>query len=84
MKIEIQKTVTEEIDLPAYVKSGEIHFYKVLSDTRCVAVKTATFLNDYSISDQHTDLAFSGGYEPSTKEEFEKAFSQALEKLKAL
>lgn len=79
MKISINKTITEEIEieLPVY-RIGIAHAYKVFSDDYCVQVYTSS--SSPTIGIHHSRLAFIGSTEiDCTKEEFDKAYDKALE-----
>jgi hypothetical protein len=85
MKLKIEtKTVSEiEITLPAFIKSGNIHFYKVYSEEKCIGVTLADGM--HSIHQAHSGLAFSGnGKEESTEAEFNAAYNKVAKHLKAI
>lgn len=81
MKIEIQKTVTEfvEVALPIYRKNP-CHFYKVFSEEHCVQICTLT--DNPAVQVCHSGLAYHGTTtEDCTKEEFEAGLKETLERI---
>ena len=78
MKLTINKTITEEleVELPVY-RIGIAHAYKVFSDDYCLQVYTSS--SSPSIGIHNSRLAFIGSTEiDCTKEEFDKAYKKAL------
>jgi len=83
MKVQVKKQVTEmvEINLPMYVKSSPIHFYKIISEESAVQVCQSKFGNS-SINEVSVGVALDGEYEVCTEEEFETAFYKVSEYFK--
>jgi len=83
MKLEITKQVTEmvEMSLPMYVKNGDIHFYKIVSEGEVIQVCQSKFGNN-SISEVSVDVALNGKWEIITEKEFDNAFYKTSEYFK--
>ena len=83
MKVEIEKTVTEmvEMSLPMYVKNSNIHFYKIVSEGEVIQVCHSYFGNN-SITEVSVSVALHGKWEMCTEKEFDNAFYKVSEYFK--
>lgn len=85
-KLITQNQVVEiEFEIPCYVKFGTDHFWKIMDDKNVLIVKTYEFSSCIEIGWlDHNDPFGNKGYEFITKEEFQKAFDTAFERLSTL
>jgi hypothetical protein len=93
MKITVNKSVTQEIELPKYFKSADDRFYMILDDNTLLYVKdmaeTDAHLEIYPLIEQgkisyYADFFAKYGFEPITEQQFKLAFirvSLRLEKM---
>ncbi len=70
-----------EVELPYYSKSIS-YAYKVIDSKRAIDVCYSS--SDYGIKENRASLAFSDSCQPCTEEEFNKLFTETLNKLKFL
>ncbi len=83
-KIKVQIEQEVEIEFPFYCKSGESHYYRMISADEGLCVRCAQYSFDISFRDATIGLALHDGYEVITQEEFETFFNQTLNKIKVL
>lgn len=76
MKLTITTTKEVDVKLPMYICSPlKTHYYAILSETDIVSVSS------FSIQKTTKEVAFHGGYEVITKDEFQAKYNSVMEGL---
>ncbi len=72
-KIEI--TITNKVEVPQYIKSSSgIHFYKIITSDKAVQVTQSVLSKSLTLVS--SEVAISGGWVVSSKEDFEEQFAE--------
>lgn len=72
-KIEIK--ISKTVEIPEYIKSSSgIHLYKIISSDQAIQVSCADCCKSLSLV--HSEVAISGGWVISSKEEFDAQFAE--------